>query len=69
MNNRYVTWSTVVQQVNGRQIQVELTVDLEEMARNYVLKADASAKKQIKPCSGAATVKILGYPTNPNLRK
>ncbi len=65
MNNRYVSWNTVVRLVNGKQIQVELAVDLEEMARNYVLKADASARKQIKPCGGSATVKILGYPASP----
>lgn len=66
MNGRYVKWATVVGLVNGKQIQVELTVDLEEMARTYVLRADASAKKQIKPCGGAATIKVLGYPTRPS---
>jgi len=65
MNNRHVSWSTVVALVNGKQIQVDLRVDLEEMARNYVLKAEASKNKTIRPCGGAAVVRVLGYPARP----
>jgi hypothetical protein len=63
VNARTVTWETVVALVNGKQMQVRVEIDLEEFARNYVLKAEASSRKQIKPCGGSAVVKVLGYPT------
>ena len=62
MNGRHVTWSTVLGMKNGKQLQVDVTVDLEEFARNFALKAEATKSKVVKPCGAAAIVKIVGYP-------